>query len=552
MPRPIILLIDDEPEVLQAVERDIRRKYGKEYRVMKAISGREGLSILQRVAMRNEQVALLLTDHRMPQMNGIEFLKEAFNIFPLAKRVLLTAYADSTAAIQAINDIRLDYYLMKPWDPPAQHLYPVIDDLLGDWQGTNRSPFEGIRVLGQHWSSSSHLIKEFLGRNGVPYQWIDLENDEGQRLLQASQIATPTLPLVMFPDGELFQNPSPVQIADRIGLRTQAGSSFYDLVIIGGGPAGLAAAVYGASEGLSTVIVEREAPGGQAGTSSRIENYLGFPTGLSGADLSRRAVSQALRFGVEMLAPQEGVKLRIEDPYRYITLADGTEITCHALIIATGVSYRTLDVSDIERLTGVGVYYGAAISEALAHQGEDVYIIGGANSAGQAALYFARYARSVTMLIRGASLTKSMSSYLIDEIKMQKNITVRINTQIVGVEGENNLERIIVANSETGAREVLPTTALFIFIGAMPRTEWLDAQLECDAQGFILAGPDLFQNGKRPKGWSLERDPYLLETNIPGIFVAGDVRLHSIKRVAASVGDGSSAVQFVHQYLSKV
>lgn len=552
MPKPIILLIDDEPEVLQAVERDIRHKYGKEYRVMKAISGHEGLSILQRVAVRNEQVALFLSDHRMPQMNGIEFLKEAEDIFPAAKRILLTAYADSTAAIQAINDIKLDYYLMKPWDPPTQHLYPVVDDLLNDWQATNRSPFEGIRVVGQHWSSSSHVIKEFLGRNGVPYQWIDVENTEGQRILHLSQIATPTLPLVMFPDGGTFQNPSPVQIAERIGLRTQAERSFYDLVIVGGGPAGLAAAVYGASEGLSTVLIEREAPGGQAGTSSRIENYLGFPVGLSGADLSRRAVSQALRFGVEMLSPQEVVKLRIEDPYRYLTLVDGTELTCHALIIATGVSYRTLDVPDIERLTGVGVYYGAAISEALAHQGEDVYIVGGANSAGQGALYFARYARSVTMLIRSSSISKSMSQYLIDEIKLQANISVRINSQIVGVEGECNLERIIVANSETGVREVFPTSALFIFIGAMPRTGWLDSQIECDEQGFILAGPDLYRGEKRPKGWSLERDPYLLETNIPGIFVAGDVRLHSIKRVAAGVGDGSSAVQFVHQYLSKV
>ncbi|BCL78600.1 fused response regulator/thioredoxin-disulfide reductase [Ktedonobacteria bacterium brp13] len=552
MSKPTILLIDDEPEVLQAVERDVRGKYGRDYRVMKAISGQEGLSILQRIVVRNEPVALFLSDHRMPQMNGIEFLKQASALFPLAKRVLLTAYADSSAAIQAINDIKLDYYLMKPWDPPDEHLYPVIDDLLDDWRATSHSPFEGIRVVGQRWSSCSHVIKEFLGRNGVPYQWISLENEEGRRLLQICQMTISNLPLVIFPDGQVFQNPSPLQLAEKIGLRTQAERSFYDLVIIGGGPAGLAAAVYGASEGLSTVLVEREAPGGQAGTSSRIENYLGFPTGLSGSDLSRRAVSQALRFGVEMLSPQEVVKLRIEHPYRFITLSDGTEISCHSLLIATGVSYRTLQVPDIERFNGLGVYYGASMSEALAYKDEDVYIVGGANSAGQAALYFSRYAGSVTILLRGPSLSKSMSQYLIDEIKMQPNISICANAQVVAVEGDTNLERIVVENSETGARETLRTSALFIFIGAIPRTEWLNGQVECDDQGFILSGPDLFHDGKRPKSWPLERDPYLLETNVPGIFVAGDVRCSSIKRVASSVGEGSIAVQFVHQYLSKV
>ncbi|BCL80890.1 fused response regulator/thioredoxin-disulfide reductase [Ktedonobacteria bacterium brp13] len=552
MSRPIIMLIDDEPEVLRAVERDVRRRYGKEYRVMKAISGHEGLALLRQVAVRCEIVALFLSDHRMPQMNGIEFLKEAEAIFPAAKRVLLTAYADSSAAIRAINDIKLDYYLMKPWDPPEDMLYPVVDDLLSDWQATNRSPFEGIRVVGQRWSASSHALKEFLGRNGVPYQWIDLENSEGQRLLQASQMTTPNLPLMLFPDGAVLENPLPVQIAEKIGRRTQADRSFYDVIIIGGGPAGLAAAVYGASEGLSTVLIERQAPGGQAGTSSRIENYLGFPTGLSGADLSRRAVSQALRFGVEMLTPQEVVKLRIEDPYRVITLADGTEITCHALVIATGVSYRTISVPGIERLTGLGVYYGASMSEALSYKGEDIYIVGGANSAGQAALYFSRYARSVTILIRGSSLTKSMSYYLINEIHAQPNITVRANTQVVEVQGANNLQHIVIENNETGARETCPTTALFIFIGAMPHTDWLEGLVERDNQGFILTGPDLVSDGKRPKGWSLERHPYLLETNIPGIFVAGDARFRSIKRVASSVGEGAIAIQFVHQYLGNV
>ncbi|GCE30077.1 fused response regulator/thioredoxin-disulfide reductase [Dictyobacter alpinus] len=552
MPKPIIILIDDEPEVLQAVERDVRRRYGKEYRVMKAISGHEGLSLLQQIGVRGEVVALFLSDHRMPKMNGIEFLKEAEAIFPAAKRVLLTAYADSSAAIQAINDIKLDYYLMKPWDPPEDLLYPVIDDLLSDWQANNRSPFGGIRVVGQRWSSYSHAIKDFLGRNGVPYQWIDLEHAEGQRLVQLSGIATPRLPLVLFPDGQMLENPLPVQIAEKIGRRTQADRSFYDLVIIGGGPAGLAAAVYGASEGLSTVLIEREAPGGQAGTSSRIENYLGFPTGLSGADLSRRAVSQALRFGVEMLAPQEVVKLRIEDPYRVITLADGTEITCHALVIATGVSYRTLNVPGIEQLTGLGVYYGASLSEARSYQDEDITIVGGANSAGQAALYFSRYARSVTILIRGSSLTKSMSYYLINEIERQPNITVRTHTQVKEVQGTERLEQLVIENSETGERETIPMSALFIFIGAMPHTDWLNGIIERDSQGFIVSGSDLIHDGKRPKGWTLERNPYLLETNIPGIFVAGDARSRSIKRVASSVGEGAIAVQFVHQYLSNV
>jgi thioredoxin reductase (NADPH) len=552
MPRPIILLIDDEPEVLQAVERDVRRRYGKEYRVMKAISGHEGLSLLRQVAIRNEIVALFLSDHRMPQMNGIEFLKEAETIFPSAKRVLLTAYADSSAAIQAINDIKLDYYLMKPWNPPEDLLYPVVDDLLSDWQANNRSPFEGIRVVGQRLSSYSHLIKEFLGRNGIPYQWVELENAEGQRLLQLSGLTTPKFPLVLFPDGTVLENPLPLQIAEKIGRRTQADRSFYDLVIIGGGPAGLAAAVYGASEGLSTVMIEREAPGGQAGTSSRIENYLGFPAGLSGADLSRRAVSQALRFGVELLTPQEVVQLRIEDPYRIITLADGTEISCHALVIATGVSYRTLNVPGIERLTGLGVYYGASMSEARSYKDEDITIVGGANSAGQAALYFSRYARSVTILIRGSSLAKSMSYYLINEIQRQSNIVVRTNTQVVEVQGTRNLEQIVIEQNETGERETFSTTALFILIGAMPHTDWLDGLIERDPQGFILSGSDLVRDGKCPKSWSLERTPYLLETNIPGVFVAGDARFRSIKRVASSVGEGAIAVQFVHQYLSNV
>jgi thioredoxin reductase (NADPH) len=488
-------------------------------------------------------------------MSGVEFLEQARTVFPDAKRVLLTAYADTEAAIRAINTVKVDYYSMKPWDPPEENLYPVLDDLLEDWQAHYRPPFQGIRVIGHRWSADSHALKDFLGRNGVPYQWIDVESngEEARALLQKVGLDDSRLPAVLFDDGSHLVEPSIQEVAEKIGGRTRAERPFYDLVIAGGGPAGLAAAVYGASEGLDTVLVEREAPGGQAGTSSRIENYLGFPSGLTGGDLARRAVTQARRFGVEIISPQEVAGIRVEDPYRYVALGDGAELSCHALLIATGVQYRTLDVPGVDKLTGAGVYYGAAMSEALSCSGDDVYIVGGANSAGQAAMYFARYARQVVLLVRGDGLTSSMSQYLIDEIADQPNIVVRPRSQVAEACGATSLERLAIADGTTGEREIVPAKALFIFIGAVPRTEWLDGVVQRDAQGFILSGPDLKRDHKgRIPGWTLDRDPFLLETSVPGVFVAGDVRHRSIKRVASGVGEGSIAVQFIHQYLSKV
>lgn len=554
MAKPAILTVDDDPEVLQAVARDLRREYGDRFRVLRADSGASALEAVQQLKLRNEPVALFLVDQRMPHMSGVEFLEQALEPFPDAKRALLTAYADTDAAIRAINTTQIDYYLMKPWDPPEERLYPVLDDLLDDWQASFRPPFEGIRVIGNRWSPQSHQVKDFLARNQVPYQWLDIELEEEARRLVSYADATdvPHLPLVLFPDGSRLEQPSNVQVAGKIGLRTQAERPFYDLVIVGGGPAGLAAAVYGASEGLDTVMIEREAPGGQAGSSSRIENYLGFPVGLSGADLARRAVTQARRFGVEILTPQEVSQVRVEGPYRFVKLIDGNEINCHALLVATGVAWRRLNVPGVEALTGAGVYYGAAQTEALACQGEEVYLIGGANSAGQAAMYFSKYARQVIMLVRGDSLTKSMSQYLIEQIEAVENITVRLNSSVVEAKGETSLEAITIADSSTGEKETVPATSLFIFIGALPQTDWLDGLVERDERGFILTGPDLTNDRPRPKGWTLERDPFLLETNVPGIFAAGDVRHRSVKRVASGVGEGAIAVQFIHQYLSKV
>jgi thioredoxin reductase (NADPH) len=571
--KPILLTIDDDPEVLRSVERDLRIEYGKYFRVLRADSGTTALEVLQKLKLRNQPVALLLVDQRMPQMTGVEFLEQAMQLFPDAKRALLTAYADTDAAIRAINTVKIDYYLLKPWDPPEERLYPVLNDLLNDWEASFHPPFAGIRVIGHRWSPKSHQIKDFLGRNQVPYQWLDIETDEeARRLVTCASSNTPHLPLVFFPDGSQLIEPTNVQIAQKIGLRTQAERPFYDLIIVGAGPAGLAAGVYGASEGLSTVMIEREAPGGQAGSSSRIENYLGFPTGLSGGDLARRAVTQARRFGVEILTPQEATGIRVEDSYRIVTLADGSEIGCHALMIATGVAWRKLDVPGIEKLTGAGVYYGAAQSEAIACSGEEVFIVGGANSAGQAAMYFSKYAHKVTMLVRGHSLAQSMSQYLIEQISATDNITVQVHSSVVEAKGETSLEAIAIANTMTGEKQTVPATSLFIFVGALPHTDWLDGLVERDKQGFILSGPDLMrvreaspgdsacpqgeafpiENRRRPKGWTLDRDPFLLETSVPGIFVAGDVRYGSVKRVASGVGEGAIAVQFIHQYLSKV
>lgn len=558
MAKPVILTVDDDPEVLQAVARDLRQQYGDRFRIMRADSGAAAIDATQKLKLRNEPVALFLVDQRMPQMNGVEFLEQALEIFPNAKRALLTAYADTDAAIRAINSTQIDYYLLKPWDPPEERLYPVLNDLLDDWFAHFRPTFEGIRVIGNRWSPQSHDMKDFLARNQIPYQWLDIElSEEAQKLADFANCDRLSLPLVLFADGSSLVQPSIAQVAEKTGLRTQAEKPFYDLIIVGGGPAGLAAAVYGASEGLRTVMIEREAPGGQAGTSSRIENYLGFPSGLSGSDLARRAVTQARRFGVEILSPQDVTGMRVEDPYRFITLSNGSEISCHALILALGVSWKRLDVPGLDRLTGAGVYYGAAQTEALTCQDEDVYIIGGANSAGQAAMYFSKYARKVTMLVRGESLTKSMSQYLIEQIAETPNITVQTHSSVVEAKGETSLEAIVIENAITGERSTVPAVSLFIFIGAVPRTEWLDGLVERDDRGFVITGTDLKSGARRsaahrPKGWRLDRDPYLLETNVPGVFAVGDVRHGSIKRVASGVGEGSICVQFVHQYLANV
>lgn len=553
MPKPVILAVDDEPAVLSAIERDLRRKYGKEYQLVSAGSGAAALEAVKQLKLRNATVALFLADQRMPEMTGVEFLAQALEQFPDAKRALLTAYADTEAAIRAINQIKLDYYLMKPWDPPDQHLYPVLDDLLDDWQASFRPDFEGLRVLGHRWAPLTHQIKDYLARNQIPYHWSDLETDEeSQRLVQSLSLQAAQLPAVLFPDGLYLTQPTNLQIAEKVGRRMQASLPFYDVIIVGGGPAGLAAAVYGASEGLHTLMIEREAPGGQAGTSSRIENYLGFPSGLSGSDLARRAVAQAERFGAEILAPQEVASLRVEDPYRIVKLVDSTEISCHAMIIATGVSYRKLEVPGVEALTGAGVYYGAAQSEATYYKGEDIYIVGGANSAGQAAMYFSRYARNVTMLVRGDSLAKGMSQYLVDQIGATSNIKVLTNSSVKDVQGEGRLETITITNAATGKNETVAATAIFIFIGAQPRTEWVAGVLERDDMGFILAGTDLVKDGRLPSGWTLRRQPFWLEASVPGIFVAGDVRHHSVKRMASAVGEGSMAIQFIHQYLSSL
>jgi len=556
MAKPILLSVDDDSDVLRAIERDLRTQYGAEYRVMSSDSPEGALDLLKQLKVRNDSVALLLVDQRMPHMDGVGFLQEAMRIYPDAKRALLTAYADTNAAISAINEVNINYFFMKPWDPPSEHLYPQLDDLLGDWQASYHPAFQGIRVLGTRWSPRSYELRDFLARNHVPYQWIDVElsvsDPETKQLLDVLGPDAASLPVVLFPDGTKLLESVPADVAQRVGLKTHAETSFYDLAIVGGGPAGLAAAVYGASEGLHTVMIEREAPGGQAGMSSRIENYLGFPSGLSGNDLARRAVVQARRFGVEILSPQEAVSARTEGSYRIIKLVDGSEISCHALMIATGVQWRRLEAPGIDRLQGAGVYYGGGSTEALSCKGEIVYVIGGANSAGQAAMNFAKYAERVVILVRGNSLASTMSQYLIDQIKETPNIQIWAHASVTEAHGETHLEEISVMCSDTSKLERVPASAMFIFIGALPRTDWLADLVERDERGFLLTGSDLIRNGQRPKGWTLERDPFLLETNIPGIFAVGDVRHGSVKRVASSVGEGSVAVQFIHQYLSKV
>jgi thioredoxin reductase (NADPH) len=553
MAKPIIMTVDDEMQVLNAVERDLRRQYRRDYRIVKANSGREGLDAVRRFKERNAPIALFVVDQRMPQMSGTEFLAEAIKFYPEARKVLLTAYADTEAAVTSINAIGLDYYLMKPWDPPEENMYPVLDDLLGDWQATVPIPFDGIRVAGTLWSATSHDVKDFLARNRIPYQWLDIETSaEARHLVESSTPAHRQLPVVFFPDGDILTSPDLRTLAEKCGLRTVASEAFYDLVIIGAGPAGLGAAVYGASEGLRTLMIDKEATGGQAGTSSRIENYLGFPKGLSGADLARRATAQAERLGAEILLAQEVSSVRVEEPNRYVMLGDGIEIGCRSLIIASGVSTRKLDVPGAAQLTGAGIYYGAALTEAAYYKDKPMYVIGGANSAGQGAMFFSRYASKVTMLVRGSSLAKSMSAYLIDQIAATPNIEVQTHTVVTEVFGEDRLTGFTMHNTLTDEHSQVEAPAMFIFIGAVPHTEMVSGVVECNRSGFILTGQDLIQDGKRPKGWTLQRDPYMLETSVPGIFAAGDVRQGAVRRVASAVGQGAIAVNFVHQYLRTV
>jgi thioredoxin reductase (NADPH) len=544
-----ILTVDDDPSVSRAVARDLRRRYGRNYRIVRAESGRQALDTLHELKLRGDQVALLLADHRMPQMDGIQFLEKAMDIYPKARRILLTAYADTQAAITAINVVDLDYYLLKPWDPPEEKFYPVIDNELDQWKRSDHTPPPQTKVVTTRWSARCSEVKDFLARNQVPFRAYLADDAEGERLLAAAGVTAIQLPVVITADGRVLVEPSDSELAGQVGLATTPAKDFYDLIVIGAGPAGLGAAVYGASEGLRTVLIERLATGGQAGQSSRIENYLGFPDGVSGAQLTERARRQALRFGAEMITARDACAVEVNGSARTVRFADGGSIDAHTVILATGVSWRRLEAPGLDEFAGRGVFYGSALSEAPGCKGQDVYIVGGANSAGQAAVYFARYARSVTMLIRGPSLAVSMSYYLIKQIEGIDNITVRTRTEVVAGHGTDHLESLTLRNNETGEQEDVKTGQLFVFIGAAPRTDWLDGVADRDAHGFVLAGPDLLGAGERPTGWEPDRDPYLLESSVPGVFVAGDVRANSVKRVASAVGEGAMAVTLVHRYL---
>ena len=553
MIKPIILAIDDEPQVLNAVARDLQAQYQSEYQIMRASSGNEAMEAVKELKRRNLAIALFLVDQRMPVMSGIEFLSEAVKHYPETKKVLLTAYADTDVAISSINSINLDYYLMKPWDPPEERLYPVLDDLLSDWISTVPIPYDGIRVVGTLWSAKSHYVKEFLSRCQVPYQWLDIEkNEEAKELLELESGKELRLPTLFFPDGSTLVDPELSTIANKVGMATRAKKPFYDLIIVGAGPAGLTGAVYGASEGLKTIVIEREVAGGQAGTSARIENYLGFPNGISGSDLTRRAITQAKRLGAEILTTQGVTSLRIDGPYRYVKLEDGTELSCKALLISTGVAVRKIQVPGIDKLIGVSVYYGAATSEAVHYKGKKVYVIGGANSAGQGAMYLSRFASEVVLVSRDKSLRKSMSTYLIDQIGQADNITTLRSTELTAVEGTTKLETITLKNNNTGELISERADAVFIFIGAVPSTELTGDLIQKDENDFIYTGPDLFQDGNRPKNWTLTRDPFILETNVPGIFAAGDVRHGAVNRVASAIGQGAVAVTLIHKYLETV
>lgn len=551
MPLPILLTVDDDPEVSRSLARDLRQHYGEEYRIRRAESGPAALDAIKEMKLRDEQVALLLADHRMPDMTGVEFLEQARRFYPKARRVLLTAYADTDAAIAAINRADVHYYLLKPWDPPQEKLYPVLDDLLEDWKVHDRiKSDERVRLVGHRWSAPSHAVKDFLTRNQVPFKWLELDRDaEAERLLVAEGGDAEHLPLVITDSGQTLLGPSTVEVAQALGLTSRPSLPFYDLIVIGGGPAGLGAAVYGASEGLSTVLVEREAVGGQAGQSSRIENYLGFPSGVAGGDLARRAATQARRFGAEMLLTSEVSNLEVCGSARVVRLANGDELSAHTVLLTTGVAYRKLDAPGVEALTGAGIYYGATTTDAQACADEDVYIVGGANSAGQAAVFLARKARSVTIVVRGPSLDRSMSHYLIQQIAALPNVHVRTNSEVVGASGDGHLQRLRISSRETGVEEEVEAPWLFIFIGAAPCTDWLGKEVLRDDKGFVLTGPDLVVDGQFPSDWPRERQPYFLETSVPGVFAAGDVRNQSVKRVASAVGEGAMAVTFVHRYL---
>ncbi len=550
MAKPAIIAVDDEPGVLNAIERDLRQKYGRDYRILKAESGAAALNALKQLQARGEMAALFLSDQRMPQMSGTEFLDQARIIFPDAKKVLLTAYADTEAAINSINRIGLNFYLMKPWDPPQDNLYPVLDDLLDEWKTNVKPPYEGIRVAGALWSPQLHTVKDFLARHLISYQWLDVDKDaSAQALVEAHGQGGKKLPIVQFPDGVVLVEPSLHDLAEKIGMQTRTESKLYDIIVVGAGPAGLSAAVYAGSEGQSVVVLERGVPGGQAGNSAKIENYLGFPSGLSGMDLARRALTQAKRFGAEILEATEAARVRAEDTYRLVTLADGTELVGKTLLIATGAAFRELDVPGVKELTGAGAYYGAAYTEAMYYKDQPVIVIGGANSAGQGAMFLSRFASKVTMLIRRDS--QWSSKYLVDAEAANPKIERLFNTEMVEVRGTpGKLEAVVVKNSQTGELTTLPAAALFIFIGAMPNSELVKGLVETDAKGFILTGTDLVRGGKRPKGWTLDRDPFILETSVPGIFAAGDVRLGANNRVASATGEGGVALAAIQRYLS--
>lgn len=549
--RTVIMTVDDDPGVSRAVARDLRRRYGASYRIVRAESGESALDALRELKLRGDLVAVILADYRMPRMNGIEFLEQALDVFPGARRVLLTAYADTGAAIDAINVVDLDHYLLKPWDPPEEKLYPVLDDLLEAWRRSDHRPVPSTKVVGHRWSARSSDVREFLARNQVPYRWYSSDEPEGLRLLAAAGEDGMRLPVVITPDGAPLVEPESVDLAARVGLATTPEADFYDLVVIGGGPAGLGAAVYGASEGLRTVLVERSATGGQAGQSSRIENYLGFPDGVSGAQLTDRARRQATKFGAEILTAREVTGLEVNGGARVVRFSDGSAVAAHSVILATGVSYRQLAAPGCDELGGCGVFYGSALTEAAACQGHDVYIVGGANSAGQAAMYLSRFAKSVTLLVRGPDLAASMSHYLIQQIEAAPNISVRCGAVVESAHGDGRLERLTLRDTGSGETELVDAQWLFVFIGAAPLTDWLDGTVLRDERGFILAGPDLTPDGRPPADWELDRPPYHLETNVPGVFVAGDARAESAKRVASAVGEGAMAVMLVHRYLEQ-